>query len=141
MTSPHQDLFDLLIRHEGLRLRPYTDGVGKLSIGVGRNLTDRGISLTEAMDLLGHDVEDVLADLCHYGWFTTIGAVRLRALCDLRFNVGRGAFRRFVQLLAAVEAGDFERAAAELLDSDWAHQVQPSRVTDLHTMLLTGIQP
>ena len=30
--------------NEGLRSKPYVDTVGKVTIGVGRNLTDRGLS-------------------------------------------------------------------------------------------------
>lgn len=41
-----------LIRDEGLRLKPYRDTVGKLTIGVGRNLDDVGITKDEAMHLL-----------------------------------------------------------------------------------------
>ena len=51
------DLRDQLIIDEGLRLRPYRDSVGKLTIGVGRNLDDVGISNDEAMVLLDHDIE------------------------------------------------------------------------------------
>src|SRR4051812_27390106 len=36
-------LVNQLIIDEGLKLSPYTDTVGKLTIGVGRNLTDVGI--------------------------------------------------------------------------------------------------
>ena len=42
----------LLIRHERLRLKPYTDTVGKLTIGVGRNLTDMGLTQDEVLLLL-----------------------------------------------------------------------------------------
>ena len=52
-----------LIKHEGLRLKPYRDSVGILSIGVGRNLDDVGISEDEAMVLLGNDIIGVFDDL------------------------------------------------------------------------------
>ena len=43
-----ESLTETLIRHEVLRLRPYTDSVGKLTIGVARNLDNLGISREEA---------------------------------------------------------------------------------------------
>lgn len=49
-------LKDMLIRHEGLKLKPYRDTVGKLTIGAGRNLNDLGISEREAMFLLDNDI-------------------------------------------------------------------------------------
>jgi lysozyme len=52
-----------LIRDEGLKLKPYTDTVGKLTIGIGRNLTDRGISRQEALVLARNDVDAAAAEL------------------------------------------------------------------------------
>ena len=43
-------------RDEGRRLKPYLNTVGKTTIGVGRNLTDIGISDGECDLLLEHDV-------------------------------------------------------------------------------------
>ena len=48
---------DLISKHEGLRLFPYADTVGKLTIGFGRNLTDIGISRDEADALLTNDLD------------------------------------------------------------------------------------
>ena len=62
-------LVDLLLKHEGLRLHPYDDVTGKppetlqgkITIGVGRNLTDVGITRTEALSLLKADIHDLAA--------------------------------------------------------------------------------
>ena len=45
-------LHALLEGHEGRRAFPYRDSVGKLTIGVGRNLSDRGLSEGEIDQLL-----------------------------------------------------------------------------------------
>jgi hypothetical protein len=50
-------LAELLSRFEGLRLKPYRDTVGKLTIGFGRNLEEKGISQLEAEFLLYQDIE------------------------------------------------------------------------------------
>jgi lysozyme len=47
-----------LVRHEGLRLKPYRCTAGKLTIGIGRNLDDKGISQTEAYVLLDNDIQN-----------------------------------------------------------------------------------
>ena len=47
-----------LIRHEGLRLKPYRCTAGKLTIGIGRNLDDCGISQKEAYAMLERDIAD-----------------------------------------------------------------------------------
>lgn len=45
-----------LVRHEGLRLKPYKCSANSWTIGVGRNLDDIGISGSEALVLLKHDI-------------------------------------------------------------------------------------
>ena len=47
-----------LVRHEGLRLKPYRCTAGRLTIGIGRNLDDRGISQKEAYAMLERDIQD-----------------------------------------------------------------------------------
>src|SRR5438876_896932 len=53
----------LLVKHEGLSLKPYRCPAGKRTIGVGRNLDDRGISEDEAAMLLGNDIRFVWKEL------------------------------------------------------------------------------
>jgi lysozyme len=45
-----------LVRHEGLRIKPYRCTAGKLTIGIGRNLDDCGISQSEANIMLINDI-------------------------------------------------------------------------------------
>lgn len=112
-----------LIDHEGLRLKPYTDTVGKLTIGVGRNLDDVGISRDEALALLQNDIDACLADLSAFPWFDGLDTVRQRAVVDFRFNLGPGGFRAFRKFLAAMARADYEAAAGELVSSKWYGQV------------------
>ncbi|WP_232034153.1 glycoside hydrolase family protein [Mycoavidus cysteinexigens] len=43
-------------RDEGERFKPYFDTVGKITIGVGRNLTDGSVSQGECELLLQNDI-------------------------------------------------------------------------------------
>src|SRR3990167_270296 len=87
-------LSDQLIRHEGLRLKLYSDSLGVPTIGVGRNLRDKGISHAEAMLLLENDLDEVLVDLQTFPWWAALDPVRQRVLVDLRFNLGPTRFPR-----------------------------------------------
>src|SRR5574338_147605 len=119
-----------LTRHEGLRLRPYVDSVGKLTIGIGRNLQDKGISEDEAHFLLDNDINECVADLAaRYPWFVDLDEVRQRVLVDMRFNLGASAFGKFRNTLAAVARGDYRAAAAGMRASKWAGQVKGRAVT------------
>lgn len=137
-TADLAALRDQLIRHEGLRLRVYTDTAGKATIGVGRNLVDKGITTTEALTLLDHDINECLTDLRSFGWFAALDPVRQRAIVDLRFNLGPSRLRGFTKFLAAMEQGDYLTAKEELRDSAWATQVG-TRATRLMQMIKTGV--
>ena len=132
------DLKQQLVAHEGLRLKPYTDTVGKLTIGVGRNLSDVGISQEEAFALLEHDVDRAVAACAQYAWFGTLNQVRQFALVDLMFNLGATKFSKFKLMIAALERGDYAAAAGQLRSSAWASQVQPARRDRIVHQLATG---
>jgi len=128
-----------LKKHEGVRLKPYTDTVGKLTIGIGRNLVDRGITLEEAEAMAVHDITEAATALCAaLPWFTTLDEVRQRVLIDLAFNVGSRKALEFVRMLAAMQRKDWDTAAKELWASRWANQVQTDRSHRLVMMLKTG---
>src|SRR3990167_10644091 len=115
-----QRLIDELVIDEGLRLKVYRDTRGLETIGVGRNLRDKGISSREAFDLLDHDVDEAVADLTEaFPWFVTLDAARQRAVVNLRFNLGPTRFRTFKKFLAALEAGNYAEAEQQLVKSSW----------------------
>lgn len=136
-----------LIRHEDLKLKPYTDTVGKITIGVGHNLTDKGITKAQALSLLSDDISETLTFLrFRFPWFrklliesSSADDVRARAIADLTFNV-MGGILGFKKMLAAIEVDDWKTAADELLDSKFAKQVG-QRAFDLAYMLRTGKNP
>jgi lysozyme len=126
------------IRHEGLRLRLYRCTAGKLSIGVGRNIEDRGISEATALQMLDEDLDIIERELADaLPWFSMLDVVRQRALVDLGF-MGVPKVLRFPKMLAAIERGAWDEAAAECLDSKWARDVGPTRATTVARMLQTG---
>ncbi|MBL4739678.1 MAG: hypothetical protein JKY12_01710 [Sneathiella sp.] len=113
-----------LIENEALRLKPYRDTVGKLTIGVGRNLDDRGISKEEAMYLLSNDIGLVLEELGQkVGCWSSLPNPQKIALADMCFNLGWPRLSKFKKMLTALGKGDFDLAATEALDSKWARQV------------------
>ncbi len=131
-------LTDELLRDEGLRLKPYACTAGKLTIGVGRNLTDRGITKTEAMLMLAHDIDDCCDDLDRaLPWWRTLDPIRQRVLANMCFNLGLAKLLSFKNTLAAVEAGDYLRAADGMRASLWARQVG-QRAERLAQMMATG---
>lgn len=127
-----------LTLHEGLRLKPYTDSVGKFTIGVGRNLDDVGITKDEARYLLTNDIQGALGTaLSLVPVFFSLSDVRQRVIVDMAFNLGRARLERFIDFLVAVNAGDWNAAADEMKDSKWYAQVG-ERGRRLEEMMRTG---
>lgn len=137
MTDLIGALRDQLTADEGLRLRPYVDSVGKITIGVGRNLSDTGISKSEADLLLTNDIDRAVADCASFPWFSALDPVRQVVLVSLRFNMGPSRLRGFRQMLAAIEKKDYSAAADQLQASKWFTQVG-QRGPRLVSMLRTG---
>ena len=119
-----ESLREMLIRHEGLRLKPYQDTVGKLTIGVGRNLDDVGITHQEAMALLDNDIQTARSELLNcYPWVKHLDQTRQDVLVNMVFNLGLPRFSGFRKMLVALQENNYDRAAQEMLESRWARQV------------------
>jgi len=144
-------LKDQLILHEGLRLRVYTCTANKKTIGVGRNLEDvglspeeqerilgrrglsrsqvinileeRGITKDEALYMLDNDIARCIKDVEQFPWFKCLDPVRQKVIVDMCFNLGLAGLKGFRKMIAALAAGDYKQAAAEMVNSKWYHQV------------------
>jgi lysozyme len=129
---------DLLIKHEAMRLKPYHCTAGALTIGVGRNLDSMGLSEDEVYYLLQNDIRRCEQELLKaFEWFAYLDTVRQDAMMDMCFNLGISRLRGFEKALEAMEDGDYEEAAVEFLDSNWADQVGQRAIT-ITNMIRTG---
>jgi len=134
------DTRTLIMRHEGLRLVPYRDISGHLSIGYGRNLADKGISAYEATILLETDIGEATAAAYEYGWFKHLNAPRQAVIIDMIFNLGAAGFAKFIKLRDALNDDDWEAARNAILNSAWASQVGRRALEDA-TIIELGTWP
>lgn len=130
---------DILIRDEGMKLRVYMDTKGKMTIGVGRNLEDQGISEDEALTLLRNDISIARKEAGKYTWFGSLDDVRQAVTLSMIFNMGATKFADFKRFFAAMEKQDFNSAASEMLSSVWASQVG-KRSVRLAEMMRSGTE-
>jgi|SRR5579864_1665164 len=149
-----------LVLHEGLELHIYDDGEGNDTLGVGYNVTARGldafnraigrtldlmsradqITRAEALVMLDIDIDRVEGAVAMYfPDYVNLDEVRQRVCVDMGFNLGFRALG-FHKCIAAIERKDWSRAARELYNSKWAREVK-GRCDRLANMLLTGIAP
>ena len=117
-------LKDQLILHEGLELKSYKCSAGYITLGVGRNVEELGITEDEARYLLDNDILRVSRELDNaMPWWRDMSEVRQRIVVDMVFNLGMSRFLNFKLAINAMQEEDWEEAAAQMLDSRWARQV------------------
>jgi len=159
MKYRKEKLLEELVKHEGLRLQVYQDTLGIDTIGIGRNLEDRGISKEEldeldipsidhiyeygiteadAMVLAQNDVQIVEEELLRaHPCVEDLDAVRQLVLVDMAFNMGVPRLCKFVKMWNAIHEKKFDIASKEMLDSRWANQVK-SRAVKLSNAMYNG---
>ena len=134
-----EKLLDMITLHEGLELKPYKCTSDKLTIGIGRNIEDIGITEDEARYLLQNDVDRILKEVEHWSFLEKLDEVRQAVILDMVFNMGVTRFNAntWVKTFAAIQDENWEKAANEMLDSKWAKQVG-QRAIRLSQMMRKG---
>jgi lysozyme len=109
---------------EGVRDKPYRDTVGKMTIGVGRNLDDVGLSKSEIYFLLDNDIaaaEESARSILDN--FDSLSDARKAVVVNMAFNLGRSRMAGFTNTMQAIREGRWNDAADGMLSSKWAQQV------------------
>lgn len=150
LYMPITNIYDQLRRDEEERQFAYDDATGKtllkgqtlegnLTIGVGHNLTAKGLSQKSRDFILEQDdVPDALMSLeANFPWVMELDEIRKGALLNMNFNMGPRGLAQFKTFLAKMQAKDFPGAAEAMLDSLWAKQVG-ARATRLSLQIESG---
>ena len=135
-----EQLREMLRRHEGVRNFVYMCSEGYETIGVGRNIAESGLGLSddEVDYLLDNDIKRVKDELTdEYYWFGGLNDARQEAMIDISFNLGQTRLRGFKKALDAMASEDFDIAADEFMDSRWSEQVG-NRAIEVTEMIRTG---
>jgi len=134
-----ETLRERIKRQEGRSLHPYRDTMGRLTIGWGRCLDTMGISGLEAEILFENDLSAI------YSYFDKLpeaiknqcNPARKEAILEMFFQLGYVGTMEFKRMFKAIEQGDFEVAADEMLLSKW-YQQTPSRCRELSDIMRAG---
>ena len=124
-------LMEKLVAHEGMRLDVYQDTLGINTIGIGRNLDDRGITKDEldwmdypsieyvysdgiteadAIYLAQNDVQIVEEELLRaHPCVDRLDAVRQLVLVDMAFNLGVPRLCNFKKINGIIKAKNYSK--------------------------------
>lgn len=128
-----------LVRDEGYRQYPYRCTAGRLTIGIGRNIDDVGVSKAEAEYLLVRDILSSTTDLqTIFTEFNTFPDDIQRVLINMRFQLGFMRFRAFKKMIEATRNRQWSEMARQMKDSSWYSQV-PERAQRL-IKLVEGVR-
>jgi lysozyme len=127
---------------EGVRAHVYKDHLGFDTIGIGRLVDSRktgsGLRPVEIQFMFNNDLDDRI-DALHrrLPWFMNLDDARRGVLLNMSFQMGVGGLLGFKNTLRMIEAGDYEAAAAGMMNSKWATQT-PQRAQRLADQMRTG---
>ena len=113
-----------IISYVGFHQFPRQSHSGKVYIGYARNLDKDGINQKEAAELLKNDLKTLENELkwnCNV--YVELDEIRQAVLLEMAYNLGIVKLMGFRKMLAALEEKNYEKAAHEMLNSQWADQI------------------
>jgi lysozyme len=119
---------------EGCRYEIYLDHLGLPTHGIGHLILNSDpeygqpvgtpVSENRVNECFASDVETVLSECTQlYPNFNVLPEEVQLIISNMMFNMGRPRLSKFKGMKAAVDAGDWHRAAIEMVDSKWYQQV------------------
>lgn len=140
MIPFEQRLKTIILKHEQKRNFPYLDTKGNITIGIGYNLSSRGLKDEWINNQYDEDVNYFYRKLdSDFPWFKNLSEARKIVLIDMCF-MGYKKFLTFKKMLSALERGDYLKAAEEILNSDWAKEVK-GRAQEDYDLMVRGEFP
>lgn len=134
-------------QHEGLSLTIYPDVLGFSTIGYGHKCSSAeiaafkdGITQERADALFDRDFALALAQakaVAGDNW-KELNEARQGVIIEMVFQLGMGGVLKFKRMWAAIDAGDYDEAAAQMLDSRW-HKQTRTRCEDLAAIMKHGV--
>jgi len=119
---------------EGCKYEIYLDHLGLPTFGIGHLILSSdmehgqevgtAVSEDRVNECFAKDVEIVLSECLRlYPRFDVLPEEAQLIIANMMFNMGRPRLSKFKGMKAAVDAGDYHRAAVEMVDSRWYQQV------------------
>ena len=126
-----QSLIKQIKHHEGYRSRVYKCTEGYDTIGYGFAIKDLVVSeevcemiLLEKLEFLEKSIKN------RFSWYDESPQVIKEVIMNMCYQLGITGVSKFRKAISALQEGDWDEAADEMLDSLWARQT-PNRATEL----------
>ncbi len=129
-----EQLRETLKVDEGVKYEIYKDHLGYPTFGIGHLIVESdeeygqsvgtGVHLNRVNEAFDEDVA-VMVDEAKklFPDLEDLPEEAQQVIVNMTFNMGRPRLSKFKKFIAGVNAGDWEKAAVEMMDSRWAKQV------------------
>ena len=141
----------LLILDEGYKQYPYDDGEGNITIGIGDNLSAKGLTMEDAKKIYPNGIsiekakEDLITEINslnlklqkYLSFFSNLDDVRQAVLINMAYQNGLKGLYGFKDMIIALKDKNYNKASYEISNSVDARKFK-NRYKRLQEMMLTG---
>lgn len=131
----------MMVAEEGKWLTLYRCPSGYLTIGIGHNIEQNGISSAVCDFIFKEDIEvhlDAVKKVFANKW-DEFSEIRQMAFLNMVFQMGEFRFRKFKNMIQAAIEERWEDCANHALDSEWAKVQTPARAKRVARMIRENI--
>lgn len=132
------DILEKIKQEEGFCADMYDCPSGYKTIGYGINLETTPIPEPIARAWTKYLISGLNLDIAEHDWYRKLDHDRRMIILDMCYQMGVNGVLRFKKMIAAIEGGDYEEAANQMMDSKWARHDSPARALRNATIMRDG---
>ena len=134
------DLLESIKKHEGFVEHVYQDSLGIDTIGYGFAIKDLILDEDIAEDILMRKLEKLKRNAnSRFQWLEDMPQEVQAVVLNMCYQLGVTGVSKFRKAISALQEGDWDEAANEMLDSLWARQT-PNRAKELSNIVRNQVE-
>ena len=135
-----KDLIEKIKKHEGFVEHVYDDSLGIPTIGYGFAIKDLTLDEDIAEEILIRKLEKLKRNAtARFKWLEDMPVEVQEVILNMCYQLGVTGTSKFRKAISALQEGDWEEAANEMLDSLWARQT-PNRAKELSDTIRNQVE-
>ena len=135
-----KDLLEKIKEHEGFVEHVYDDSLGIPTIGYGFAIKDLVLDEDIAEEILIRKLEKLKRNaIARFKWLEDMPVEVQEVILNMCYQLGVTGTSKFRKAISALQEGDWEDAANEMLDSLWARQT-PNRAKELSDIIRNQVE-
>ena len=135
-----KDLLEKIKEHEGFVEHVYDDSLGIPTIGYGFAIKDLVLDEDIAEEILIRKLEKLKRNaISRFKWLEDMPQEVQEVILNMCYQLGVAGVSKFRKAISALQEGEWNEAADEMLDSLWAKQT-PNRATELSNIVRNQVE-